>query len=199
MKKDNSTLDLKVSLRRNLLKEIANPVVMETHGGMGVIGAQVYFGISSGVVFEKDATKADALAMQRPTWAVYECDCVMALRADVGAHLPVNFLDCDPYGDPWSVIDAFFESNREFPSVLGVAVNDGLRQKMKISGGWNVRSMASVVERHGNRYMYHNYLSVCKELLQEKAGQRGYSLTRWAGYYCGHLGQMTHYAAKLNR
>lgn len=199
MKKDNSTLTLKVSLRRNALKEIEAPVVMETHGGYGAIFSRCYFGIPDGIVFESKPDKAAALAKQRPAWAVYETDCVMALRSNVGNHLPVNFLDLDPYGEPWPVVDAFFQSDREFPEKIAIVVNDGLRQAVRMNGGWNTRSLVAMVERYGAGQMYKKYLDVCRELLEEKAGQRGYTLTRWAGYYCGHADQMTHYAAILEQ
>lgn len=44
-----------------------------------------------------------------------------------------------------------------------------------------------------------HYLEICRELLTNKAAQRGYSLRRWAGYYCGHADQMTHYAAVFEK
>jgi len=199
MQKDNSTLALKTSLRRNALKEIDLPVVMETHGGYGAIFANCYFGIVDGVAFESKPDKASALAKQRPTWAVYESDCVMAIRAGIGNHLPVNFLDLDPYGEPWPVMDAFFQSDREFPDKLVIVVNDGLRQKLKMNGGWDVGSMVDVVAKYGASQMSKNYLAICRELLEEKASQRNYTLTRWAGYYCGHADQMTHYVAILTK
>jgi hypothetical protein len=197
--KDNSTIRLKVALRRNLLKEIEKPVVMETHGGFGKIFTRCYSEIASGVVFEKDQAKASFLAKQRPTWAVYECDCLVALAGGVGSHLPINFIDLDPYGEPWPVLDAFLESERPFPDRLAIAVNDGLRQSLKMNGGWHVGSMESVVQKYGNDVLYDQYLNICKELLKEKAAQAGYHLRRWAGYYCGHADQMTHYAAVLEK
>ena len=186
---------MKVSLRRNLLKEVEQPVVLETHGGFGAIYRRCYAELAAGVVMEKDAAKADHLARQRPTWAVYECDCIGALAAGVGRHLPVNFVDFDPYGEPWPVIDAFFQSVRPWPPTLAIAVNDGLRQKVKINGAWSMESMKRTVAVYGNNNIYARYLEVCQEMLEEKAGQRGYTLTRWAGYYCGHNEQITHYAA----
>lgn len=199
MKKDNSTLRYKVSLRRNLLREIERPVILETHGGWGAVYARCYMGVEQGVVCEKDPDKAAALARQRPTWAVYECDCVSALGAGAGSHLPVNFVDIDPYGEPWPVLDAFLNSDRELPDVLALAVNDGLRQKVAMNGGWDVESLTGIVSRYGAANTYDHYLDICRELVEEKAGQKGYSLARWAGYYCGANDQMTHYAAILTR
>lgn len=79
-KRDNSTGKQKIALRRLMLKQMtAEPVVMETHGGVGQVWASVYAHISQGVVFEKNEEKAAHLARQRPTWAVYEADCIKAL------------------------------------------------------------------------------------------------------------------------
>lgn len=172
---------------------------METHGGYGKIGAACYFGVERGIVFEKDPAKAEALATQRPTWAVYECDCVAALKAGVGAHLPVNVIDIDPYGQPWDVIDAFWATERKLPDKIGIAVNDGLRLNLKLGKAASVHSLRAAVMKFGAKAIFPNYLDVCQWMMQEKAGQRGYTLTRWAGYYCGHAEQMTHYAAVLVR
>lgn len=196
--KDNSTGRSKVSLRLRLLKEIDQPVVMETHGGWGRVYLDCYQG-AGGVVFEKDPSKAEYLAKQRPGWAVYECDCIRALQAGVGAHLLVNFLDIDPYGDPWPVLAAFFESRRPRPSRLAVAVNDGLRQKIKTGGGWDMGSMQAAVARHGAARMFARYAEVCAELMEEQAGKAGYRLRQWVAYYTGHAQQMTHYGAILER
>lgn len=199
MKKDNSTLQLKIQLRRKALKLIENPVIMETNGGNGAIFFKCYFGIDNGVVFEHKPEKTAVLAVQRPTWAVYECDNKTSIKSGAGNHLTINFLDVDPYGEPWPILDAYFGSNRPFPDKMAVVVNDGLRQKIKISGGWDVGSMKSAVEKWGNNALYANYLDVCQDLLKEKASQVGYTLTRWAGYYCGHCQHMTHYAAILEK
>lgn len=171
---------------------------METHGGIGQIYKQCYIGIEDGVVFEKDARKAVVLGRQRPTWAVYEADCVSAIEAGAGSHLPVNFLDVDPYGDPWPVIEAFFSSDRPRPNKMVVVVNDGLRQKIEMGGARDVGSLHGVVSQLGNDF-HGVYLDVCQRLMIEKAVQAGFTLDRFAGYYCGHAKQMTHYLAILSK
>lgn len=170
---------------------------METHAGAGHLFMSCYQHITHGVAFEMDPDKTAILARQRPTWAVYECDCVPALRAGVGGHLPVNFFDLDPYGEPWPALDALFESARPWPARIGVVVTDGLPPKIRI-GAWNVSSMAGMVARYGNK-LADVYLDVCRELLSEKAAQRNYRLVRWAGYYCGSAKRMAHYAAVLEK
>jgi len=197
--KDNTTLLLKVSLRKNLLKEIKNPVVMETHGGEGLVFNYCYKDVEHGVVFEKKPEKTIVLAKQRPSWFVYEADCQNAIGAGVGKHLSINFLDVDPYGEPWPVINEFFKNGFYLPKKLCIAVNDGLRQKLKMNGGWSVRSLRKKVEEYGNKDLYVNYLKICKELLSEISSPQGYKITKWAGYYCGSGKQMTHYAAVLER
>lgn len=199
VKKDNTTLLHKISLRKNLLKMINDPVVMETHGGAGAIFDRCYSHIERGVVFEKKPEKTAILAKQRPTWFVYEADCVGGIMAGCGKYLPINFLDVDPYGEPWPIISAFFKSGFYLPEKLGIAVNDGLRQKLKMNGGWAVNSMREKVQEYGNNALYKNYLQICQEMIKEISGQHGYELTGWAGYYCGAAKHMTHYAALLVR
>lgn len=196
--RDNSTFQQKLSLRKALLKEVDEPVILETHGGLGKLWQACYSHVPRGVVFEQDSTKAEVLAKQRPAWAVYEGDCVGALAAGAGAHLEINFVDVDPYGDPWPVIDAFFESKRPRAERLFLAVNDGLRQEVRLTGGWDAESMRPMVSKYGNR-LNGIYLQVCEELLKEKAGKAGYDLTRFHGYYCGSKQCMTHYSAILSR
>ena len=195
--KDNSTLRLKAALRRSLLAQIDQPFVLETHGGFGHIYRQVYHNVPVGVVFEKDPEKTAVLAKQRPTWAVYEADCEIAITDGAVDDWPFNFVDLDPYGEPWPVLDAFLQSDRPRVDSLWIVVNDGLRQKLAI-GAWDVGSMQSIVERFGND-LHGRYLDVCRLLVKEKADQAGYRLAAFAGYYCGHGKQMTHYLARLDR
>lgn len=186
-----------MALRLNLLRLLTEaPVVMETHGGAGRIWFRCYRSAAAGIVFEKDATKAELLSRQRPTWSVYEGDCVKAIAAGAGRHLPINLVDCDPYGSPWDVLAAFFQSQRPWPTVLGVAVNDGLRQKLQLGSGWEVEALRPVLH-YGSQGLYRHYLDACRELLQYHAGRRGYIIESWAGYHCGHSQAMTHYAALL--
>jgi len=194
LQRDNSTCIKKMALRRRAVAMLDNPVVMETHGGAGKLFLACYTHVENGVVFEKNPEKSAVLGKQRPTWAVYEADCVHALSANCGAHLDVNLLDLDPYGEPWSAITAFFESDRPRSDKLVVVVNDGLRQAIRMGRA----CLTDVVARYGND-IHGKYLDVCAELLQEKAAQAGYSLRNFAGYYCGHASQMTHYIGVLTR
>ena len=199
-RQDNSTISRKVSLRLKTLGELgAPPIVMETHGGYGHIWQRCYREIPRGVVLEIRPERAEVLARQRPTWAVYQADCVVALAGGVGAHLRVNFLDCDPWGEPWPVITAFFSSHRPFPKRLALVVNDGLRSNLVLGCAWSVRSLSDVVRRFGNARIYPDYLAVCRILLAEKVAVAGYRIVRWAGYYCGNRQYQTHYAAILER
>lgn len=195
--KDNSTFRQKAALRRRALGWIDDPLVLETHAGSGKLYRACYSDLPFGVAVERDERKTDLLAEQRPAWAVYQGDSESALAAGLAADWPISFLDLDPYGEPWPVLDAFFESERERPARLVVVVNDGLRQKLAIAA-WDVESMRGVVERYGNKSVYARYLDVARELMIEKAAGAGYRLDRFEGYYCGHGQQMTHYAAVLS-
>ena len=105
VKLDNSSFSQKVMLRQTAVRMAGEkPLIMETHGGMGDLWSAVYRDVEEGVVFEKESEKADYLARQRPSWAVYHADCVKALAAGAGAHMEVNLLDLDPYGGCWETL-----------------------------------------------------------------------------------------------
>lgn len=197
-KRDNSAYAQKVALRREMLKSVDAPVIMETHGGTGRLFRACYAGVQEGCVFEKKPERVAFLAYQRPTWAVYEGNCILAIGEGAGAHLLVNVLDVDPWGDPWPVIGAFFESERPRPDKMFVVVNDGSRLGIKMGGAWSVATLHGMVEKYGND-LYAIYLEVCRELMQEKVVQASYRLDRFNGYYCGHSQMMTHYLAVLVR
>lgn len=201
--KDNSTLWDKVKLRRSALEQLSNPIVMETHGGEGHLFRACYSEFTHGVVFEKDPRKTAILAQQRPTWAVYEADCEVAIATGAGNHLPVNFLDVDPWGTPWPVIEAFFTSNRRFSETLHVVVNDGTRrvlgqQKSASDQRWKTGALLEAAIEFGEE-LHSCYLDVCQCLLQSRAEKAGYCLSDWTGYYCGRADSMTHYWAILKQ
>lgn len=198
--KDNSTFDEKARLRKRLLDELDDPVVLESHGGTGRLYNECYkTKVDRGVVFELDESKADVLAAQRPQWAVYEADSEYAIGAGAGSHMACNFIDLDPYGQPWPVVEAFFESDRPKPDRLVFAVNDGLRQSLQMGRGWDVDTLKPVMGKWANVSLYDNYLDVCKHLLAYHADLCGYSLVSWGGYHCGHGNNMTHYGAVFEK
>lgn len=223
--KDNSTFKLKADLRRLALEALnlpidpeplsrfaalngveqgdpdpaLEPIICETHGGFGALYLEVYRYVRSGIVFEVDEQKVSVLADQRPTWSVYNADCEKALAAGAGAHMPVNLLDIDPYGEPWPVIDAFLTSPRTLPPRLVIVVNDGLRRNLRFGMSWKVTALRDMVERYGNDALFGRYLDICEEMINEKASAAGYSLERFTGYYCGEKENMTHYLAVLVR
>jgi len=197
--KDNTTLELKVQLRLMMLQRLSQPpVVIETHGGLGAVYERCYKSVTSGAVFEIDLDKATVLALQRPSWSVYEADCISALRAGVGAHLVANVLDVDPYGDPWPTIAAFFHSERPRPPEMFVVVNDGLRNKVWMGGAWETSTLAPVVQEFGND-LYDHYLPVCRHLMENLSARAGYTMTGFHGYYCGQHDEHAHYLAILRK
>lgn len=199
-KKTDDTYRQRVLVRQIGLKCLSQerPVVLETQGGDGRLYRACYVSVVDGVVFEKHEAQAGFLARQRPTWAVYEGDCVEAIRAGVGDHLACNLLDVNSDGDPWPAIGAFFESERPRPARMGVVVNDVLRRKLKRGRAWTIEALQEMVERFGND-LYGVYLAVCEELMQQKAAQAGYRVSRFAGYYCGRGEQATHFIALLSK
>ena len=197
--KDNSTFADKVRLRRAVLAACDRPpVVLETHGGWGRIYDRTWFKAEAGVVIEKAEKKAEALALQRPAWRVYEGDSLKSIRAGLARDVRFDVVDLDPYGSPMDYLSALALSAREWPDRWHLVVNDGLRQKCKLGGSWNVKALQQVVQRRGND-LYPVYLDVARELVAEFARTIGFELSAWHGYYTGHLDSMTHYWAVLRR
>ena len=196
--KDNSTISQKAALRVELRKLLPPALaILETHGGSGKLFKRVYDDVTVGLVLDSDAMKAELLARQRPTWRVYEAKAEKAIAAGLGADFACNLVDVDPYGEPWPTLEAYFTSERQRPAVIGFAVNDGLRQKLKVQAGWQVRSMRQPIEHFGNTQLHSNYLDVCRWKFERFAELIGYNITHWAGYYCGKSDDNTHYAAVL--
>ena len=196
--KDNNTYADKVMLRRTALSLLHDaPVIMETHGGLGDVYAAVYAHVTKGVVFEKDPSRTVQLALQRPSWSVYEADCNKAIAAGVGSHLTFNYLDIDPYGSIWATVEAFFGSKRPFAHRMVVVVNDGLRRSMGSSEGWKIHVLAPYVQKIGDHNVYNAYLEISEDLLKNFATQQHYTVTFFDGYHTGTLSRMTHWVAVL--
>jgi len=198
-KKDNAGFVRKRQLRVNLLRELHKPLVMETHAGGGKLWRHCYREVPFGIAIDKNEGKAALLGRARPTWAVYETDSERALGEGLASMWPVNFLDVDPWGDPWPTLGGFFTSKRERPQELVVVVTDGLRQAAKMGIGWKIPALRRKVEQRGNAALHDEYLQVCEEMLGELAKLAGYTVRKWTGYHTGHAGQMSHYGAVLAR
>jgi hypothetical protein len=174
--------------------------MLETHGGTGVLWRAVFPDVERGLVFEIDPRKAEHLAQQRPTWSVYEADSHRALAAGAGLHLRFNLIDVDPYGDPWSTIESIFVNpERPLADRLAITVNDGLHRKLKVQGGWNVRSIQPAVRHFGNHGLNQRYLEVCRWNMERIVTPLGYTVRQWTAYHCGVSQTMTHYAALLEK
>ena len=198
--KDNKTLLEKSHLRKEMIARLrSEPCVLETHGGTGELFLRCYSDVREGAVFETDPKKAVTLLKQRPTWAVYETDCVWSLHNGVASHLEVNFVDFDPYGAAWKVIEAFFASERPRAEKLIVVVHDGVRTTLKRFGGARVGFFSEIVEQIGEIELYQNYLSVCEKLLFEIASKAGYKAQEFGGFYSKSDSDQTHFFAELYR
>ena len=198
--KDNKTLLEKSHLRKEMLARLeTESCILETHGGSGELFSRCYSHVQSGAVFETDPKKAVTLLKQRPTWAVYETDCVWSLHNGVASHLKVNFVDFDPYGAAWNVIEAFFESERPRAEKLIIVVHDGVRNSLKRFGGGRVNFFSNIVTEIGETELYENYLSICEELLFGIAAKAGYKAQAFGGFYSKADSDQTHFFAELYR
>lgn len=199
VKKDNSTFDRKLWLRRAVLGAAKpHPLVLETHGGVGRLFERCWYRAEGGLVLERDEAKAEALALQRPTWRVYCGDSLKLLAAGIGADLAFDVVDVDPYGQAVDVLDALAASARPWPDVWHLVVNDGGRQPLRVGIGWNIPRMRRYVQRFGNR-LYPVYLELVRVIVEEFAASIGFRVAAWHCYATGQMGDMTHYWARLER
>ena len=199
---DNRTLSEKIMLRQTALRLLRDepPVICETHGGRGDVFASVYAHVEDGAVFETDPDKCVLLAHQRPTWAVYEADVVMALEAGAARHLRFNLVDVDPYGEAWDALEALLSSERPLADRLVVVVNDGLRFTARGGAAWQAERLAPFVLRYGNHAVWREYPDrICRELMGRTAALGGYAVRRFESYATGLEGKMVHMLAELAR
>jgi hypothetical protein len=199
-KRDNSTLQDKVALRR-LVRSWFNHrplVVLETNGGKGVVYRKVYTDCT-GVVFESSARKAELLAIQRPNWAVYEGDAVQCMLAGAPVHIQPDLVDIDPYGSALEYIRAFFTSPRSFPAQLALAVNDGAPYALQAFGPGNLRLVQPYAARYGWTNLFWHYESIIRDWLPREAARAGYQVVELVYRAVGSNNRMAHYAALLKR
>ena len=81
---------------------------------------------------------------------------------------------------------------------MGLVVTDGLRQKLKMTGGWNVYGFEPWIDQIGN-HLYRDYLLICRERLVALTAPLGYGITWWHGEYGEPPGAMTYYGMVLTR
>lgn len=198
MKKDNAGKNTKYAIREMLLAKFPEPRILEAYGGKGELGKTLYASFT-GVVFEKDEKKTPHLVEQRPHWAVYEGDCVKAIAAGIGFHHAPNFFDVDPYGSPWPAIRAIFSNADILPDVIGIVVNDGLRRAAMLGRSWKVEELAPYAQRLGNQGVHEQWPNVVRDIFDGVALQDGFEIKEWAIKSSGYGGQMTHYAAVVER
>lgn len=67
-----------------------------------------------------------------------------------------------------------------------------------MGAAWKIKTLRPMVRKYGHR-LHAAYLKICEEMMAERARVAGYEVDRFAGYYCGHSKQMTHYLAILRQ
>ena len=118
----------------------------------------------------------------------------------VASHLDINFVDFDPYGAAWTVIEAFFESQRPRADRNSSSwYMTGVRSSLKRYGGARIGFFSRIVEQIGEIELYQNYLSVCEEQLFEIVAKAGYKTQAFGGFYSRADSDQTHFFAELQR
>lgn len=157
-----------------------------------------------GWVVEKDSGKAAQLTYQRPDWWVIEGESEKLLKACPTAFAGANFVDIDPWGNPWEHLQALLTPERRLADRLQLVVHDGSRRFLSFSknGGndqrWKQGFFLELTLKYGNN-LRDDYLDICQVTVAELARFCGYRLTGWAGEYTGKDSHSTHYWATLLR
>lgn len=200
MPRDNNDLEFKIKLRKSFLKSISDaPVILEIYGGSGRIFNRVYSKYEHGVVLEKNPEKVEFLCKQRPSWAVYECDSVKALSDGFYVWKNFNFIDCDPYSNPYLSLEAFFHGRKMLPENLAIVVTDGMPLAIQLrGGGWRVKIPQELVQKFGNN-LNNNYIEVVRYYWNQKAAELGYTVSRFEAKMGGTRKHMCYYGVALSR
>ena len=198
VQQDNQHLALKVALRQETMRVagcLSMPCVCETHGGTGDL-ARLCYADATGMVIDRDTDRVDRLAFTRPTWQVYEGDAPTVLASGLGAETAWDVLDCDPYGSPWTTLEAFFVTPRALAPIMALIVTDGSRQKQRLGGtvyGWEPW------QEHYGQNLWDVFLRCSRDRATALVRHAGYALSWWHGRYGGRTGQMTYWGAVLRQ
>jgi hypothetical protein len=177
---------------------LAQPRLLETHGGEGGLWRACYAHIATGTVVELDLARCRLLTRQRPGWVVHCGDSLAWLRAGGHAGAPVDLLDVDPHGKAWDTLAAFFTPSRVYAPRMGVAVTDSLRHAVRYQNGRDIQALQPWVARYG-RHLHRFYLRVCYERLAALVAPRGYHIQAWDGAYGGSIKTVSYLAFVLER
>lgn len=172
------------------------PVVCECHAGSDDFGVSLYREFD-GVAFDRDWRKTGMLVKRSPSWAVYEGKSDVLARIGAGRHLRITLLDINPYGAPWSLLRAWFDSPREHPNQMILVAYDGLRA-MKMGKAWDNDELQDAVMRFGADQLQENYGIISEALVEEITGQVGYELAWWR-YSDGGRNRAAHWIAHITR
>lgn len=193
-KADNTSLRFKVFQRNEVCVQIKHPRILECFGGYGVLYDRIWRkNDATGAVIEKDAERARHLAEQRQKWVVVRGDCEIVLQAGFCDWLAFDILDCDPYGEPWKAIRAFF-GNRVYADAMFVVATDGLVYDLQ--RGARSLMMRPFIEKYGREFVKVNYGMVAEELLTNIIKPRGFEVRDFKFHKQNRL---AHWTAKLER
>lgn len=205
---DNSSLRFKVFQRqevaRALVGEERAPLILESFAGFGVVFGRSWREVdgaplkAAGAAIEKDRDKARHLAKQRRDWIVARGDNASLIANGFCQWMPFNVLDADAYGSPWDVVIAFLESDRQRAETLYLLATDGLGYKLQLSG--DVKVLAPLVERYGEKTVRTYYNNMVRELLEmqiERINVKTGSRFALLDFRFHDGGRLNHWTAKI--
>ncbi len=189
-KRDNSSLPLKLALRREALAACKRkpPFVLDAFAGLGEMHRALYSDLN-GVAIDNDPNRAGLLPFARPTWTCLDADAVSAIENGLLAQYDFDLIDLDPYGNPWPAVLAVIASIRREVVLI---VTDGMRSKIRISDGFAIKSIAPMLQRFGAS-LHDRYLDACRWRLENE----GARVLQFRGAYAGANKAMTYWWAGI--
>jgi len=168
-KRDNSSPELKATLRERMLKDLKEPHVLDCFCGNGEMWRRVYQGRAAEYVgLDREKVHSRKLCL------------LMDNRQYVGAHdiSRFNVIDLDAYGCPWALVYRVLERAGAGP--LALFVTDGLIESL------NRKSMPSHIVSATQRIPKSMpipapgrwYVAMFKTMLLDAGGRYGWRVTR---------------------
>lgn len=195
MKRDSSDPAAKLALRRAVLRALPpGALILETCAGVGTMWRGCWRA-HRGAALDRDAVRARAAALVRPTWAVYAVDAEAALWHGLLAGWVFDVVDVDPYGSPWPIVRAFLARPRRRAPLTHLVVTDGYASRAFIArpdralfDGVGGDATTRGLDRAGYDTLVRERVAVWAAADRQRV--RAFT-TSWQGRMCTHLIELT--------
>ena len=194
--RDNTTEGSKIALRRGVLSLLSdNPFIVEAYAGLGRLYSRCYLG-KPGACVDKDESRVEALACDRPEWITICGDNAALLKAGLLSDRAVDLWDLDAYGSPLHCTEGILSKGRTFPAVSFIVATDGIGHDLR--GRLAFPLLRPYVQQYGQDWTRHNYQRVLSDILDKQAEGTAVKPSLIKYYQCGANKMMAHWVVRLD-